>query len=143
MVNQEVPQIGYMLKHTQALLHTRMDEVLRPLGLSVSQYVCLHLLAGNPGISAAELARSAFVSRQAMNTLVQALLDRGLVERPARPDSGRALPAVLTSAGAELLARAESVVDSVDQRMLSGLSKQQAAALREALAACTASLAED
>ena len=142
MVNQELPQIGYMLKHTQALLHGRMDEVLRPLGLSVSQYVCLHLLARDPGISAAELARSAFVSRQAMNTLLQGLLDRGLVERPARPESGRSLPAVLTSAGAELLARAESVVDTVDQRMVSGLSKQQAAALREALAACMVSLSE-
>lgn len=142
MVNQELPQIGYMLKHTQALLHTRMDEVLRPLGLTVSQYVCLHLLAGKPGISAAELARSAFVSRQAMNTLVQGLLDRGLVERPARPESGRALPALLTPAGTELLAQAEAVVDTVDQQMVSGLSTQQAAALREALAACMASLAE-
>ena len=142
MVNQEPPQIGYMLKHTQALLHSRMDEVLRPLDLSVSQYVCLHLLAGRPGISAAELARSAFVSRQAMNTLLQALLDRGLVERPARPESGRALPAVLTPAGADLLEKAETVVDSVDRQMTSGLSEQQAAALRQALAACMAALAE-
>lgn len=142
MVNQEQPQIGYMLKRAQSLLHARMDDVLRPLGLSVSQYVCLHLLEGQPGISAAELARGAFVSRQAMNTLLQALLDRGLVERPARPESGRSLPAVLTPEGTDLLARAEAVVDTVDRRMVSGLSDGQAKALAQALGACMEALEE-
>ena len=141
MVNQN-PQIGYMLKHTQALLHSRMDDVLRPLGLGVSQYVCLHLLHREPGISAAELARGAFVSRQAMNSLLQTLLDRGLVERPARPESGRALPAELTPEGEKLLARAEVVVEAVDQRMLSGLDKQERAVLGRSLAACMAALDE-
>lgn len=140
MVNEELPQIGYMLKRAQALLHARMEEVLRPLGLGVSQYVCLHLLKRKPGISAAELARDAFVSRQAMNTLLQTLLDRGLVERPARPESGRALPAVLTPEGADLLEDAEVAVDGVDRQMQSGLSEQQAAALGQALLACMAAL---
>ena len=71
-------QIGYLVKHAQAVLHLRMEEALRPLGLSVSQYACLHLLAGRPGISAAELARDAFVTRQSMNALLQTLVERGL-----------------------------------------------------------------
>ena len=142
MVNQEPPQIGYLLKHTQALLRARMDEVLRPLGLTVPQYVCLHLLQGRPGISAAELARGAFVSRQAMNSLLKALLDRELVARPAEAEFGRAMPAVLTPDGAELLRRAEVEVDAVDQRMLSGLGEQEVKALGQALAACMTALEE-
>jgi DNA-binding MarR family transcriptional regulator len=140
MVNQQLPQIGYMLKHAQALLRARMDEVLRPLGLTVPQYACLELLNHDPGISAAELARGAFVTRQSMNALLQTLLDRGLVERPLRPASGRALPAVLTSRGAELLGRAQAVVDDVERRMLSGLTERETSALGHALGACAAAL---
>src|ERR1700730_16862324 len=140
MVDQQLPQIGYILKHAQALLRARMDDVLRPLGLTVPQYACLDLLHRDPGISAAELARGAFVTRQSMNALLQTLLDRGLVERPARPTSGRARPAIVTPAGAKALGRAQTRVDAVEKRMLSGLNERDTAALRQALAACVAAL---
>ena len=140
MVKDEEPQIGYLLKRAQSVLHTRMDEALRPHGLSVSQYVCLHFLNREPGISAAELARSAFVTRQSMNTLLQGLQDRGLVERPARPASGRALPAVVTAAGAAVLSEAEKAVDGVERQMLSGLDRSGTTALGSALRRCTAAL---
>ena len=140
MVKKQQPQIGYMLKHAQALLRARMDEVLKPYGLTVPQYACLSLLRGDPGISASELARSAFVTRQSMNALLQTLLDRGLVERPARPESGRALPAVLTPSGMEALSRAQASVDDVEGRMLSGLTESETSMLAQALGSCVAAL---
>src|SRR4029453_18144445 len=140
MGNNQQPQVGYMLKQAQALLRTRMDEVLRPLGMTVSQYACLHLLSHDPGISASDLARGAFVTRQSMNALLQTLLDRGLVERPAKPTSGRALPTVLTTAGVEMLDRAEAVVDDVERRMLSRLTERERSELGQALGACVAAL---
>ena len=134
------PEIGYLLKLAQTLLRARMDDVLRPLGLTVPQYACLDLLRRDPGISAAELARGAFVTRQSMNVLLQTLHDRGLVQRVAQPKAGRALPAILTPAGAEALNRATSSVDEVQDRMLSGLSGSETEALRLALTACVAAL---
>ncbi|MCC9176730.1 hypothetical protein [Arthrobacter sp. zg-Y750] len=59
-----------------------------------------------------------------------------------RPESGRSLPAVLTPEGTDLLARAEAVVDTVDRRMVSGLSDGQAKALAQALGACMEALEE-
>ena len=91
MVNTP-PQVGYMLKQAQSLLHLRMEEALKPLHLTVSQYSCLHHLRREPGISAAALARGTFVTRQSMNAMLQQLIDRGLVARPSRATSGRALP---------------------------------------------------
>ena len=140
MSKPDRPQIGYLLKEAQAVLRVRMDEVLRPLGLSVPQYVCLHLLEREPGISAAELARGAFVTRQSMNTLLQSLQDRGLVERPARPAAGRTLPAVLTGPGAEVLADAQALVDQVETRMLSRLDAQGVEGLGAALSLCIEAL---
>ena len=74
-------ELGVLIKETQAVLHQRMDEMLRPLGLNVPQYACLRALHDSPGITSSELARRAFVSRQSMNVLLQGLVQRGLVER--------------------------------------------------------------
>ena len=73
--------IGYRLKEVQSLLRSRMEEVLRPLGITVAQYVCLEILKSTPGASNAELARQAFVTRQTMNTLLRGLQERGLTGR--------------------------------------------------------------
>jgi DNA-binding MarR family transcriptional regulator len=137
MVN---PQVGYLLKQAQSLLHLRMEEALRPLHLTVSQYSCLHSLRREPGISAAALARATFVTRQSMNAMLQQLIDRGLVARPSRAESGRALPTLLTEAGADALDAAQELVDAVERRMLGGLSSREASGLAGGLAACIEAL---
>jgi DNA-binding MarR family transcriptional regulator len=138
---ERVPPLGYLLKDAQALLHTRMEEALRPLGLGVSQYVALHLMHLEPGISASELARRAFVTRQSMSAIVLGLLERGLVERELRGGSGRALSTAITGIGRDALRRAEVVVDGVETRMLSGLDPLERDALRGALTSCIDGLA--
>jgi DNA-binding MarR family transcriptional regulator len=97
-------------------------------------------LRREPGISAAALARGTFVTRQSMNVMLQALLDRGLVERPTRAESGRALPAALTAAGIDTLGSAQTLVDSVETRMLSGMTESDRDALARGLAACVKAL---
>lgn len=132
--------VGYALRQTVAALRSAMDAALRPLGLSVPQYACLELLGHNPGISSAELARGAFVTRQSMQTVLQALLDRGLLTRPPTAPRGRALPSRLTPAGAQLLARASGVVAEIEHRMLAPLPDGRPAQLRRDLTACATAL---
>ena len=141
-MSNTAPQVGYTLKQAQSLLHLRMEEALKPLRLTVSQYSCLYHLRREPGISAAALARATFVTRQSMNAMLQQLIDRGLVARPSRVETGRALPTMLTAAGAETLDSAQKLVDGVEQRMLSGLSGTEIATLARGLEACVHSLDE-
>jgi len=133
-------QVGYMVKQAQSLLHLRMEEALKPLELTVSHYSCLHHLRREPGISAAALARGTFVTRQSMNVMLQQLIERGLVARPTRAETGRALPTLLTDAGTDALNTAQKLVDGVEQRMLAGLTETESAALTHGLAACIRSL---
>ncbi|VEJ29852.1 Predicted nucleic-acid-binding protein, contains PIN domain [Rothia dentocariosa] len=85
--------IGYRLKEVQSLLRSRMEEVLRPLGITVAQYVCLEILKSTPGASNAELARQAFVTRQTMNMLLRGLQERSLIERAEQaPEVARYRP---------------------------------------------------
>jgi DNA-binding MarR family transcriptional regulator len=132
--------IGYVLKQTQAALRARMDEALRPLGLTAPQYACMELLSRTPGISNSDLARGAFVTRQTMNTLLRGLQDRGLVVRAAHAPSGRARPATLSGEGARLLAGAAQRVNAIDARMVAGLTVDQRRDLHEYLNACIVAL---
>ncbi len=123
--------LGYLLKETSSALRTAMEAVLRPLGMTVTHYSCLELLAQRPGLSNSELARGAFVTRQSMNVLLLALERDGSVVRPAEAPVGKALPTRLTPLGRRRLAAATAAVRSVEVRMLAGLSADdRAAALR-------------
>ncbi|KQR51812.1 MarR family transcriptional regulator [Leifsonia sp. Leaf336] len=123
--------LGYLLKEASSALRTAMEEVLRPLGMSVTHYSCLELLAQRPGLSNSELARGAFVTRQTMNVLLQALERDGFVTRATEAPVGKALPTRLTPRGRRSLQKATAAVRGVELRMLAGMTDtEQADALR-------------
>lgn len=133
--------MGYCLKRAQVALHTAMAASLEPHDLSVPQYACLELLARRPGASGAELARDAFVSRQAMHQLLAGLRASGLVAPAAGPPAARgALPVALTDLGRARLDDAARTVAAVEERMVAGLSPPARTALVRALRACEAAL---
>ena len=117
--------LGYLLKEASSALRAAMEDVLRPLGMTVTHYSCLELLAQRPGLSNSELARGAFVTRQSMNVLLQALERDGFVTRPAEAPVGKALPTRLTPRGRRSLATASAAVRSVEVRMLGGLTEAE------------------
>ena len=141
-MSQDDPRelLGYQLKHVQAALRARMDEALRPLGLSAPQYLCLELLSRAPGASTSDLAREDFVTRQTMSTLLRTLVDRGLAQRAAQASSGRALPVQLTPEGRSLLKEASKVTEEIERVMVAPLSETQLRTVREAISACIAAL---
>ncbi|CDK00457.1 conserved hypothetical protein [Microbacterium sp. C448] len=123
--------LGYLLKEASSALRSAMEEVLRPLGMTVTHYSCLELLSQRPGLSNSELARGAFVTRQSMNVLLQNLERDGFVTRATEARVGKVLPTELTPRGRERLQKASAAVRSVEIRMLSGMTEdEQAGALR-------------
>lgn len=128
------------MKETSSALRSSMEAVLRPLGMSITHYSCLELLAQRPGLSNSELARGTFVTRQAMNVLLLSLERDGLIVRPEQPAAGRVLPAELTAAGRRQLATASASIRAVEDRMKSALSIDEQAHLRDLLTRCVTSL---
>jgi DNA-binding MarR family transcriptional regulator len=117
--------LGYLLKEASSALRAAMEDVLRPFGMTVTHYSCLELLAQRPGLSNSELARGAFVTRQSMNVLLQALERDGSVTRPAQAPVGKVLPTRLTPRGRRSLEKASAAVRSVEVRMLAGLTEAE------------------
>lgn len=129
--------IGYALKRVTTSLRAAMDERLRELELTVSQYSSLELLHQFPGISNADLARGVFVSRQATHQLLAGLKRLGLVEVDG---AGRDQRLRLTPKGTRTLSDASAAVADVEELMLSGLDARQRDALRHALNSCATAL---
>jgi DNA-binding MarR family transcriptional regulator len=126
-------QLGVLIKETQAVLHQRMDDVLRPLGLTVPQYACLQGLRDSPGITASDLARRAFVSRQSMNVLLQGLEKRGLIRRSDEPGPRRERGAELTPEAAALVVHARAAVATVADTMTAPLDQAELESIRSGL----------
>lgn len=132
--------VGYVLKQTTVALRSAMDASLRPLGLTVAQYACLELLQQRPGLSNAELARQAFVSRQSMNLVLRGLQQRGLLTRPDVATHGRARPMTLTPAGQRLLHDSSVAVRAIERAMLDPLTDTEQNRLLEELTLCAAAV---
>lgn len=135
--------MGYLLKQASTALRLAMEEALRPLGMTVTHYACLELLAQRPGLSSSDLARGAFVTRQSMSVLLQALERDGFVTRPAAAPVGRVLPARLTAYGRVRVEQASAAVRAVELRMLADLDDVERETAFRALRRMTHSLRSD
>ena len=134
------PTLLYLVGRIDRMVRRAIDDVVRSRGLSVNQYTTLSVLQRRSGLSNAQLARRALVSPQSMNEVLLTLEERGLVRRRAHPDHGRILQARLTAKGRKLLAACDLQVRAVEARMVSRLSDEQRAALRDGLVRSAQSL---
>lgn len=125
--------LGFLLYRVVAVLRPQIAAELKPLGLSLPEFVCMRILAKHPGLTSAELARGTHVSAQAANQVLHALEERGALSRPASTPAGRAMPAQLTRRGKALLKRAETAVHLAEERILTRLSADERRHLKRLL----------
>lgn len=133
-------QVGYELRLAEQAWRKTLEPRLRELGLTVPQYSALRALQRMPGATSAELARSAFVTPQTMNTIVLQLEDSQLIERTARIANLRARDAKLTPAGTALFNKARRLVHRLETGSVTGLDRPEQDQLVTLLERFTAAL---
>lgn len=134
------PLLLYMVKQVELAVRARLDEIVRPAGLTTAQYTALSVLERHSGMSSAQLARSSFVTAQSMADMITALEQRKLIERHRDGSDRRRLVVALTDEGLALLERCRPEVAALEATMIEGLSAPQTKALRAVLATCYANL---
>lgn len=87
-----------------------LELALTHVNLSLPQYRLLLFLSRAPEQRATALAGSLDVTPPSLTALVDGCVSRGLVERVTSPEDRRRVLHLLTDAGHELLARADSTV---------------------------------
>ena len=143
MLEPMAQRLGYVLKRAQHALRTRMDNALRPLGITTPQYAVLSATELKPGLSNAALARAAFVTPQTMQGVVAILARDGLLRRSEDPAHGRILQTELTLRGRAVLAQAHAAVANVEAAMIHALAASDVTMLTALLATCADNLVSD
>ncbi|WP_375490392.1 MarR family winged helix-turn-helix transcriptional regulator [uncultured Jatrophihabitans sp.] len=136
------PTLLYLMKQVELAVRARLDDMVRPDGLTALQYTALTVLADHPDLSSAQLARRSFVTAQSMADMVTTLSARGLIERRRDPADARRLALSLTRAGEHLLQTYRAPAAAIEAQMLRGLDRAEATALRTALEQCRTALDE-
>jgi DNA-binding MarR family transcriptional regulator len=132
--------IGFLLRQAQDAFAGAMERRLVAHGLTRSQFGALSVLVADPGLSAADLARAAMVTPQAINLLVSGLERDGLLRREPHPTHGRVLRLFATAEGARPVREAYPAVIELEQRIVDGLSERERAAIKRWLVAVATTL---
>ena len=111
-----------------------------PGGLSHGLLMALASVAKRGPLRLAELAQLEQVSAPSITRTVAELESRGLVERTADPDDGRAFQIHATSAGVDAILRARAARSAVIAELLDDLEPHDLAAIEAALPALERSL---
>ncbi len=134
------PMLMYLVKQVELAVRSRLDELLRPDGLTALQFTALTVLERHPDLSSAQLARNSFVTGQSMADMITILEERRLIERHRDQADRRRLVVALTDGGRELLDRYREKVTALEAQMVAGFTEIEISALRESLHACRANL---
>jgi DNA-binding MarR family transcriptional regulator len=128
--------LGMVLKRAEQSLLRAKSAALKPVGLSLAQYVALAELDERPGSTGSDLARACLVTPQAMMVVLKALEEQGLVVRSPHERHRNVLEVHLTEPGREALHTARAHVGPVEQRFLTAMSPDEQNTLRELLLRC-------
>ncbi len=132
--------LGYLLKSLQHSLRQAMDEALRKNSMSFAHFATLFSVSSAPGTPGAQLARTAFVTAQAMNTILQRLEKDGLILREPHPNNLRADRWYITPSGTRAMQKARTRCAPVLERMVASLSGTETARFEDYLRRCIAGL---
>lgn len=135
------PLLLYLVKQVELAARARLDNIVRPAGLTALQYTALTVLERHDDMTSARLARNSFVTAQSMADMIAILESRGLIERRRDVSDRRRLLVGLTPADRALLDTYRDAVAELESTMVTGLSPADIAAIRRSLYVCHANLA--
>ena len=124
------PRTIYLLNQATQAVRSRLDQALRPIGMTGIQYTVLAMVNARTGVSSADLARRFFVTPQTMNEIVMGLERRGLLSRAETPGNRRVLTVSLTDEGRAVLGECDRIADGIEAQAFGWLSERDFAELR-------------
>lgn len=114
--------LGTLLKRAEQAMIRAKSTVLKPIGLTLAQYVALAELDRQQDITAATLARKCLVTPQAMMIVLKTMEQQGLIERVRHPRHANVLELRMTDVGREALHAARERLDPVERRVTDAFS---------------------
>ncbi|MET0986639.1 MAG: MarR family transcriptional regulator [Steroidobacteraceae bacterium] len=127
-------RLGFLIHDVSRLRRLAFDQLMKPIGVTRSQWWVIAYLSRHDGMKQTELADMLDVGRVSLGALVDRLEASKCVVRKPDPTDRRAKLVFLTPTAHKLLSDMRQAEDGMNARILRGVSAQQRAALVELLA---------
>ncbi|MCW5667149.1 MAG: MarR family transcriptional regulator [Piscinibacter sp.] len=121
--------LGYALRRAQLRVYERFYEMLGTMDLSPARVTALSIIAMEPEINQATLAKRLDVAGPSVLKLVDALEEGGLIRREDVADDRRRYNLVLTPAGRAKVEALRSALAAYEERLAQRLSAAERAQL--------------
>ena len=118
----------------------RMDDELKPMGVTTSQMQMLDAIRKHPGASGAQLARDCRVTPQTAQGFLTRAEREGWIVRGKDAENDRLVTRSLTDAGKGLLTQADRVARTIERGIWRGTGGEDLRRVNEVLSRCLLNL---
>ncbi len=127
------PEVLKLTRRMTTLFRDRMEEQLKPLGITAAQLQLLAALIKEPGTSGAHISRYCQVTPQTTHALLAVAEHRGWVRRSPHPENAHTLLATLTPQGRRVFTRGRTIAIRLQDQMLRTLTASEVGHLEATL----------
>lgn len=127
------PLVGYHLRRASAAFAADFNASLEGTGMRQVLVGILAVVSGSPGINQGAVGRVLGIKRANMVSLINELVEAGLIQRDVDASDRRAFSLGLNDAGREMLSDCLVRIEAHEQQMLVGFSEADRAKLLELL----------
>ncbi len=117
--------VGELLRRTTHQMRTRWMALLEPLEVTPHQFRALRVIVAGESLRLSELAERLRVANRSVTDVVDALVERGLVERGSVEGDRRAIAVTATADGRALLDRGEALRTADSDDFLGRLTTEE------------------
>lgn len=121
--------VGYHMRRASTVFGNDFSRAIAGTGMRQVLFGILSIIDANPGINQGNVGRALGIQRANMVSLVNELVDAGLVRRETAADDRRAFALTLTASGDEMVADCLQRIREHEERMLGDLSRYERATL--------------
>jgi MarR family transcriptional regulator, transcriptional regulator for hemolysin len=125
--------IGRLIKIAHVTLRRELEEQLKEVGLTYSQWSALAVISHFDGITSSELELILMIERPSVTSLINGMVSKGLVVRREDPDDARYKHIYLTDDGKMMADQTQHFTRIVEDRVKAGFSLEEFETLRELL----------
>lgn len=125
--------IGRLIKMGYITLRREMEELLRPLGLTHTQWSALGVIRHLPGISPSQLEPILMIERPSVTSLLNGMAIKGFIIRKDHPQDGRSKLIFLTDTGLKLAEETQHFTTVVEERVKAGMTADEFQTLKALL----------
>lgn len=127
------PLVGYHLRRAFGAFAADFAAAMEGTGMRQVLIGILAVVSGSPGINQGAVGRVLGIKRANMVSLINELVDAGLLVREVDPGDRRAFSLSINDAGRAMLADCLTRIEAHEKRMLAGFSEAEKATLLDLL----------